>query len=314
MMHDRTLYTVRAMVTALVLSLTLSPAAAGQSSRGGTFLPLGWDARGEGLAGAATVLIRDDRSAYWNPANLTALTSARFSFGATRPVPGLPNLYSFFSIGTGLFDTHEVAEGDSPVSEVAAALSITHLGLELSGGSGWNESSIGASFAYAPNSYNSFGITARYMKSWTDVEDGEASGIGVDVGWTARLRAKFLLSVMGRNVYNQVYYPNTDYMLDPAWNLAVAYENLFDRASLEGDAVFRRGELSRLLLGTEVTIWRNLLMLLVGADNRLIEGQRTVMHFGLVAERNAWEIAFAYTFDPMDAFGKAYRISFGYSL
>lgn len=314
-MHRTLLHKALTILLALAAAAPLfSSAAAGQSSQGGTFLPLGWDARGEGLAGAATILIRDDRSAYWNPANLTSLTSPRFSFGATRPVPKLSNLYSFFSIGTGLFDTRAVSEGYSPVSQAAAALSITHLGLELSEGSGWNESTIGASFAYAPNSYNSFGITCRYMKSWTDVDDGDASGIGVDVGWTARLRKKFWIGLMGRNIYNQVNYSNLDNILDSTWNLGFAYENLLDRVSLEGDAVFKRSVLNRVLLGTEVTIWQDLLLILFGADTRLSEGRRTIMHFGLVTERNAWEISFAYTFDPMDAFGKIYRLSFGYSL
>jgi hypothetical protein len=229
-------------------------------------------------------------------------------------VPGLTNFYSFLSIGSGLFDPHAAAEGERPVSQVAAALTITYFGLELSGGSGWNESSIGASFAFAPNSYNSFGITARYMRSWTDIENADASGIGVDVGWTARLRKKFRLGLMGRNVYNQVYYPNTDYILDSTWNLALAYENLFGRVSIEGDTVFKRSVLSRFLIGAETTIWPDLLILLIGADTRFSEGKRTIMHFGLVAERSAWEISFAYTFDPLDAFGKSYRLSLGYSL
>lgn len=314
MMRKKILYPVLVMACTLGMAALTSPAASDESSLGGAFLPLGWDARGEGLGGAATILIRDDRSAYWNPANITFLTSPRFSFGATRPVPKLTNLYSFVSIGTGLFDTHENPDSDVSVSHLGAALSITHLGLELSSGSGWNESTIGLSIAFAPNSYNSFGVTWRIMKSWTDLENAGAWGMAFDIGWTARLRKKFWIGVVGRNLSSQINYTNQTEIINPMWNFAIAYEELFSRISIEGDLVFKRNALNRALLGTEITVWKNLLYVLAGADARLTEGRRTIMHFGLAAERSAWEISFAYTFDPMEAFGKQYRLSFSYSI
>ena len=56
-MHRTLLHKALTILLALAAAAPLfSSAAAGQSSQGGTFLPLGWDARGEGLAGAATIL------------------------------------------------------------------------------------------------------------------------------------------------------------------------------------------------------------------------------------------------------------------
>jgi hypothetical protein len=79
-------------------------AGASEFSRGGTFILPAWDARGAALGGAATILIRDERSAYWNPANLVFLTSARITAGTMEPVPGLDDRYSILCAGIALFE------------------------------------------------------------------------------------------------------------------------------------------------------------------------------------------------------------------
>ncbi|MCK4236459.1 MAG: hypothetical protein KAX38_05020, partial [Candidatus Krumholzibacteria bacterium] len=237
------------LLVSLLLTALFSPLAAGESSRGGTFLPLGWDARGQGLGGAATILIRDDRSAYWNPANLTFLMSPSFSLGTTKPVPDLDNRYSIFSIGTGLLDTRSENRADVAVRRFGAALSVTHLGLKLAGGSNWSESTIGISGAFSPNHYNSVGFTWRMLRHWSDLDDTDASGMALDIGWTALLRKRLWLGVVGRNVFSTISYPHRDEEIDPTWNIALAYEGLLDRISTECDAVLKNGELNRFLAG-----------------------------------------------------------------
>ncbi len=302
------------LLTALVAHVLLpGDLLAGESSRGGTFLPMGWGAKGAGLGGAATILIRDDRSGYWNPANLTMLISPRVSIGTTKPVPELENWYSILSVGTGFMDFRTEPDDDVRMRRLGAALTVSHLGLDLAAGSRWSESTVGLSFALAPNHYNTLGFTCRIMKSWTDLDDADAWGTAFDVGWTALLRNRLWFSVVGRNVYSMISYPDRDEEVDPAWNLALAYERFMERISFECDAVLKYASLNRLLIGSEISILENMLYIVGGADVRLSEGERSIPSFGLGFTFFSTEVSLAFTFDPEDAFGRQTRVSISYT-
>jgi hypothetical protein len=303
----------RAVATAvLMLSIAIPHPAIAGSSRGGTFLPMGWSARGAGLGGAASILIRDDRSAFWNPANVCFLLSPRISVGTTKPVPDLDNWYTVLSAGTGLLDDR-TADGVTPVMKrIGVALTATHLGLELAGGSGWNEGTLGLSIAFAPNHYNSIGITYRVMKSWTDLEDAGSWGMAVDAGWTAILTEHIWFALVGRNIYSGISYPNVDEELDPLLAVAIAYERLLDRISLESDAVMKNGALDKVLVGSYVRLWDEMLYISGGAEMRVAEDERTILSFGVGSVLNSIETAVAFSFDPEEAFGRRTRVSVSY--
>ena len=310
-------YTLPAAVaTAVVAAAAFLPVRldAAEYSRGGTFLPMGWDARGEGMGRAATILIRDDRSAFWNPANLTFLSSPRFSVGAMQPVLDMEAWYSVLSAGTGLLDVREHPDLEHTMRRFGVGVMISHLGLELAEGSKWNEGTFGLTAAFAPNHYNSIGVTFKMMKSWNDLSDADASGMAVDFGWTALIRGRLWLAIVGRNFASAVTYPNRDEEIDPVWNIAAAYERILDRVSVEFDTVFKNGAFNRFLFGGEVMIVRDLLFVTGGVDYRLTEGERTIPSFGIGSLFAGIEIALSFTFDPEDAFGRTTRVSVGYSL
>lgn len=309
---------VVAMLAALASGTTLTvfeaPLAAEEYSRGGTFLPMGWDARGEAVGHAATILVRDDRSVYWNPANLTFLSSPRISLGSMKPVPGMDAWYSVLSAGTGLMDTRSHPDLHHTMRRLGVGIMVSHLGLELAGGSRWNEGTFGISAAFSPNHYNSIGVTWKVMKSWTDLDDAGASGMAVDFGWTALVRGKLWLAVVGRNFASRVSYPERDEEIDPVWNFAAAYDRMADRVSAEFDVVFKNGEFNRFLLGAEAVVVSDLLFVLGGVDYRLNEGKRTIPSFGVGAMYHGIEISLAFTFDPEDALGRKTRLTVCYSL
>lgn len=300
------------IILLLLLVILQCGTALAESSRGGTFLPMGWSARGAGLGGAASILIRDDRSGFWNPANVSFLFSPRITLGTTKPVPGLDNWYTVLSVGTGLLDVR-TAENDRPVMKrVGIAVTATHLGLKLAQGSGWNESTLGFSFAFAPNHFNSLGVTFRMMKSWTDLEDAGAWGTAVDAGWTAILTRHLWLALVGRNIHSAVTYPNVDEELDPTFTIACALEDLYGRISIETDAVMKDGGLDRLLIGSEIDIVSGTLWISGGAELRMLDGERTIPCFGVGSSMNSIEAAIAFVFDPEDAFGRQTRASVSY--
>jgi hypothetical protein len=307
------------MATALiavigVMAVLPAPLGAAEYSRGGTFLPMGWDARGEGMGHAATILIRDDRSVFWNPANLTFLSSARISVGTMKPVPDLNAYYSILSAGMGLMDARSHPDLDHSLRRLGVGVMVSHLACDLAGGSRWNEGTFGLSAAFAPNHFNTFGVTLKVMKSWNDFTDADASGFAADFGWTTLVRERLWLAVVGRNFASLVAYPERDEEIDPIWNFAVAYDRIVDRVSVEFDTVFKNGAFSRFLIGGEVILVRNILFATGGVDYHINEGRRTIPTFGFGSLYGGIEISLAFTFDPEDAFGRKTRVSIGYSL
>jgi hypothetical protein len=308
----RTIRTEAALGIAAILlgsAALCAHAWAGETSRGGTFLPLGWDARGTGLGGAATILLRDDRSVYWNPANLAYLTDPRVTFGTTRLIEGLDSRFNTFSAGLGLTEQSQSPDSTLPWRRAAVALSASHLGLTLSEGTTWGESSIGISAAYAITSYNSVGLTARMLKNWTDLENADAWGMALDLGVTERLSRHTWFALAGKNVLNQIHYPDRDEQLDPLWNVALAYEDLFGLISVECDAVIKSKTLTRFLAGLECSVASDLLIVDGGLDCRLTEGERVIPSLGLAARYRVSELALSFSFDPQEAFGTQTRLS-----
>jgi hypothetical protein len=309
---ERGIWASRVAAIATALSIASSPLLADESSRGGTFLPMGWSARGAGLGGAATILIRDERSAYWNPANLSFLFSTGVTVGSTKPVPGLDGWHTVMSVGTGLLDVRTRGDGTPVMKRVGVAVTATHLGLDLAQGSGWNEGTFGVSFAFSPNHYNSLGLSLRGMKSWTDLEDAGAWGMALDLGWTAILTEQLWFAVVSKNTYSTVSYPNVSEELDPLLSIALAYTGLFDRFSIESDMVFRRGILDRVLAGAELRILDERLYVSGGIDVRYYGGERTIPSFGVGSVLGPICVDLAFVFDPEDAFGRKTLASIGY--
>jgi len=310
----------RYFITAAILLLLpaialLHPSAlrAGEGSQGGTFLPLGWDARGQALGGAGTILVRDEAAAYWNPANLVFLTTPGVGIGTTKPIPGMDNLYSVVSIGTGLLDSRTSVDGKVEVRRLAIAMTISHLGLKLSEGSGWNEGTVGFSAAFSFNPYNYIGVSWRMMKSWSDVDDAGAWGSSIDLAFTTRLSRHMWLAAMLRDVWSKIHYPESSWEINPSIVLAASVERLlYGRFSAELDVVFRENELNSYRLGGELTLIREMLWLQAGADVRTVNYSRTIPWCGVTAGIGGARLALAFGFDPEDDLGRQTRVTAAY--
>lgn len=287
-------------------------AAASEGSRGGTFLPLGWDARGQALGGAGALLVRDEGAVYWNPANLVFLDTPGVGIGTVQPFPGLTNRYTVLSGGTGLLDRRVSRDGLVTVRRLALAVSVTHLGLDLAAGSAWNEGTAGVSAAWSFNAYNYIGLSWRVMKSWTDLEDAGSWGSAVDAGFTTRLSDRIWLAAVARDGWSTIHYPHRHEKVDPSLVLACSVERILDRVSVEADMVLREGELHSVRAGAELTLVRDILLLQGGADARLVDYSRTVPWFGVTAGYAGARISIAFGFDPEEELGRQTRISAAY--
>jgi hypothetical protein len=277
-----------ALAATIVAAAVACPAArAGETSRGGAFLPLGWDARGMSLGGAATVLVRGEESAYWNPANLSYIDGGGVSIGMVQLVEGLPSRYSTFSAGIGFGEAALDPDSSYRSHRFAMALSISQLGLELAGGSGWDETTLGLSAAYAFTSYSSVGLTIRGLKNKTDLADAGASGWAVDLGLTERIT---------RRIIHAIENPHIDIVAHPTCRLigereptAVNTEAVFHAAAkykkvLEINAMPVRLDLK------DIHTYRAReqgVMLAIGTDAHTVN-QMQLMRFGIGVARRGW--------------------------
>ncbi|MFO7915357.1 MAG: hypothetical protein R6U43_06665 [Candidatus Krumholzibacteriales bacterium] len=298
----------------LLIAAAASPLQAQDGSRGGTFLPLGWDAEGEGMAGAATLLIRSDASGYWNPANLCLLRERHMTLGSTKPVPGMPAYYTTFSAGTALLDRRMGMGEVSPFRRLGAAVTVSHLNLELAEGSGWNETTVGFSGALSINHLTSIGLSFRFLKGWNDLDNADSWGTSLDLGFTARLRENSWFGLTAKNLYSAVYYPERDEDIFPSWNMAVSQENILNRIDIEADAVFRDGEMNRVLLGGRVRVYRDLFGVVAGVDRRLTNGARNIIHFGFLSSFKSADLSISFKLDPEDVFDRQTYVAVGYGM
>jgi hypothetical protein len=303
----------RLFITAAVLLLLPSALTAGDGSQGGTFLPLGWDARGQALGGAATILVRDEAAAYWNPANLVFMTSPGLGIGTTKPVPGLDNLYTVASFATGLLDTRRSIDGAIEVRRIAVAMTISHLGLTLAEGSGWNEGTAGLSAAFSLNPYNYIGVSWRMMKSWSDVDDAGAWGSALDIALTTRISRHMWLAATVKDVWSKVHYPQSSWEIGPTISLAASVEDIiYGRLAAEFDVILREGEINSYRLGGELNLISEILWLQAGADVRAVNYSRTIPWCGVTAGLGGARLALAFGFDPESDLGRQTRVTAAY--
>jgi hypothetical protein len=302
-----------ALVLMAALPVMTSGASAAEGSRGGTFLPLGWDARGQALGGAGVILVRDEAAAYWNPANLVFMTSPGAGIGTTKPIPGLDNLYTVASFATGLLDSRTSVDRAVTVRRLAFGVTMSHLGLKLAEGSGWNEGTFGLSAAFSFNPYNFIGVSWRSMKSWSDLDDAGAWGSALDIGAVTRLTRHMWLAAMARDVWSKVHYPESSWEVGPTLSLALSIEEIiYGRLSGEFDVVFREGELNSYRLGGELLLIRDILWLQAGADVRAVNYSRTIPWCGVTAGLGGARLALAFGFDPEDNIGRQTRVTAAY--
>lgn len=303
----------RSLMAAAVLLLLPCTLIAGDGSQGGTFLPLGWDARGQALGGAGTILVRDEAAAYWNPSNLVFMTSPGIGIGTTKPIPGMDNLYTVVSFATGLLDTRRSVDHSVEVNRLAVGVTMSHLGLKLSEGSGWNEGTLGISAAFSFNPYNFIGASLRGMKSWSDIDDAGAWGSALDISFTTRISRHMWLAAVAKDVWSKVHYPESSWEIGPTVSFAASLEDiLWERFSAEFDLVLREGEINSYRVGGELNLISRILWLQAGADVRAVNYARTIPWCGVTAGLGGARLALAFGFDPEDEFGRKTRVTAAY--
>jgi hypothetical protein len=204
-------------------------------------------------------------------------------------------------------------DGSVEVSRLAVAMTMSHLGLKLSEGSGWNEGTLGLSAAFSFNPYNFVGISWRMMKSWSSVDDAGAWGSAVDLSYTTRISRHVWLAAMIRDLWSKVHYPYSSWEIDPSIVLSASLEGIiYERFSAEFDLIYRESEINSYRFGGELSLIRDTLWLQAGADVRAVNYSRTIQWFGVSTMYKGARLALAFGFDPEDDLGRQTRVSIAY--
>jgi len=225
----------------------------------------------------------------------------------------MDDLYTVASFGTGLLDSRRSVDGAVEVRRLALAMTMSHLGLTLSEGSGWNEGTLGLSAAFSFNPYNFVGVSWKMMKSWSGVDDSGAWGSALDIAFTTRLSRHMWLAAMAKDVWSKVHYPSSSWEIGPTFSLAASLENIiYGRLSVEFDVILRESELNSYRFGGELSLISQVLWLQAGADIRAVNYSRTIPWCGVTAALGGARLALAFGFDPEDDLGRQTRVTAAY--
>lgn len=198
------------------------------------FLKIGVGARQAGLGEAGIASVRDVNSVFWNPANITAITSLEASFSYTRWIADMNYVGGAFGfrlghVGTFALSAASLDYGSIPEAVVGGSSNDARTGGSVDGA----DLLLGLSYARSFNDRLSIGVTVKYMRE--TLWNFSAGTWAFDVGTNYDIGARGLRLAMS------------------AQNFGGSVKWLEDSSQIEGfdiPFVFRVG-LSGLLLGAD---------------------------------------------------------------
>ena len=166
------------MLVVFAVSLVNAETITKAGTTSGQFFKIGMSARGAGMGDAATAIVSDGSSIFWNPAGLAYVTTGEVSVSHLNWIAGIKSsgmtlAYPIPDIGTlGL----NVVSLSIPQDEVTTVSQPEGTGEYFDGG----DFSIGVAFSKQVTDRFSFGVTAKVLQEriWTM----SASSMAVDVG------------------------------------------------------------------------------------------------------------------------------------
>lgn len=297
-------------VTALALvALQVVPARAGFSV-GGSFAAPGYGARAWGVGGAAIASITDEGAAYWNPAMLSLVGQRRLGLSYTNLVPDTDTRLSYLAYAQAI-KRGPVDEPDAEFAVHAVGAIYGNLAVELSDGQTYSENTLRLSYAYCPEHFISFGLSLTGLFSSSAVPDFGASGSTLDAGVRVALTKRCTAAAVGRNMMSQGKFDDgTSLSLSRMFGLGLAYEAIRGLV-VETDIEAQFGGLSKIVIGGEYSVYRDMLAVRAGLGSLTVGESRSLAYLGLGAHVGALYLDYAASFDDEAAFSNTHRFSLG---
>jgi hypothetical protein len=299
-------------ITAVAGCLAATTAFAG-FSRGGSFAAPGYGARAWGMGGAAIAAGSDEGATYWNPALLSLLEGGRLGFTYVDLVPGADAQQSYLAYARGL----NPALPDEPglnYSKHSFGVLYGNLSLELSDGQRYSENTLLLGYAYSPDYFWSVGASLGMLLSTGDLGEFEAKGTTFSVGLRMELTESLTFGAVGRNLASQIMFDSGEnYALQRSLTIGLAFRPR-DALLLETDMVGAYGGFARFVLGGEMTLLSDVLMLRGGISAVTTGENRSIPHLGIGVRLSRVQLDYNANFDTAEAFDRTHRFSLAIGL
>lgn len=302
------------LLTAIAaLAAAVSPARA-DYSLGGAFRNPGYGARPWGMAGAAVATVDDESAVYWNPAMLSQLRGNTVGASYVNLVQGTTSQQSQLAYAHVL--SRNDGEGGSASARHVVGMLYTNLNLGIGESNTYDENLLRLVYAFTPEHFISVGFSFEAFYSTSDVDNFGGLGTTVDGSARLQLTENATLALVVRDAFSRYSFDDgADFTKERTWTLGLGYRGL-PFVSIEGDAVYDHGAVSRLLLGAESDYLLGHLAVRAGVSSLYAGTGRSVLHAGLsvraVTER--LYVHYNYNMDEASAFEDTHRFTLSFVL
>jgi hypothetical protein len=304
---------LQTLLVLAVLAVAAGPARA-DYSRGGAFRTPGYGARPWGMAGAAVATVDDESAVYWNPAMLAGLRGNTVGASYVNLVQGTTSQQSQLAYAHVL--ARNEVEGGTASARHVVGLLYTNLNLGIGDANNYDENLLRLVYAFTPERFVSVGISLEAFYSTSDVDNFGGLGTAVDGSARLQLTEHATLALVVRDAFSRYSYEDgADFSKERSWTVGLGYAGL-PFLSIEGDAIYDHGGISRLLAGAETHYILGHLALRGGVSSMRAGTARNVLHGGLsvraVDER--LYLHYNYNMDEASAFEDTHRFTLSFVL
>ena len=297
---------------ALVLMLMASSAGAvrAQTIHSPAFAPLSGGARAYALSGALVALDNDASAAFVNPARLAFVRGRSLEMGYARLVEDIPSDRGEVAYSQPLGDSIAAPFQREAVYRTALAIAADYQRLELAQGSAYGEVTGTLGLALAPGNIMAFGLALRGLRTDSEVDGLDASGVAVDLGFTMALHPNIEFAVVSHNLTGHVHYGDRP-RETPGRSVEFALAFARNRwVQAEADFIADYDDAKSAALGVEF-LPDGILTLRGGVKQWIDPESRSVPSAGVGFRRHGFFFDYAARFDSQDALGLQHRFSLG---
>ena len=282
-------------------------------SRGGAFTAPNYGARAWGMGGAAIASVGGEECVSWNPAMLSCLEDKRIGAAFVNLVPGATAYHSHLAYAMTL-KRSETRSSDRNISTHAFGCMFGNLHLDLAGGGGYTENTFRLAYAWTPDNFLSFGAAFNLLTMSSDYSAFGGSGTSIDAGLRLSLLKDVTFAFMARNAASRLNYSDGfDFPLSRSYSIGLA-AGIIPHLLAEADIVIAHGAVSRYVLGTEVTLFSDVLALRGGLSSLQLGESRTIPHLGFGLKVHRFWVNYNANFDSDKAFDDTHRFSLSATL
>lgn len=295
---------------AVALLLSLASTAHAQTVRSPAFAMLSGGARAYALSGAMIALTDDASAAFLNPARLAFVRGSSLEAGYARLVEGLPSDRAELAYAHPLGEPIAAPFQREGAYRYVLAVAAEAQRLELAQGSSYGEFTGTLAASIAPANIVAFGAALRGLRTASDVDGLDATGLALDVGFSMSLHPNLEAAITAHNLAGRVRYQGRE---QETPGRSVTFGLAFARwrwAQLEVDYVADYNDASSVVAGVE--LFPVAPISLRGGVRHWIDPEpRTVPSAGVGFRHKGLFVDYAARFDEEDALGLQHRVSIG---